>query len=119
MGMFERAVPILPVRDVDAALAFYERLGFEVRAYEGGGYGYVTDEAVEIHLGQTGEADGGPVSAYLHVTDADAVAAVWRVLGVEVRGPQDTAWGRREGAMVDPDGNVIRFGAPLDGDAAG
>jgi len=25
----------------------------------------------------------------------------------------DTEWGQREGAHVDPDGNVIRFGSPL------
>jgi uncharacterized glyoxalase superfamily protein PhnB len=32
---------------------------------------------------------------------------------VEVRPPMDTEWGQREGAVVDPDGNVIRFGSPL------
>jgi hypothetical protein len=30
-----------------------------------------------------------------------------------VHGPQDTAWGQHEGALVDPDNNVIRFGSPL------
>jgi len=31
--------------------------------------------------------------------------------------PQDTEWGRREGAVIDPDGNVIRFGSALRGRA--
>jgi uncharacterized glyoxalase superfamily protein PhnB len=46
------------------------------------------------------------------VTDADAVAAEWRAVGAEIHGPQDTEWGQHEGALVDPDGNVIRFGSP-------
>jgi catechol 2,3-dioxygenase-like lactoylglutathione lyase family enzyme len=37
--MFERVAPIFPVRDLDGALAFYARLGFDVRRYAGGGYG--------------------------------------------------------------------------------
>lgn len=37
----------------------------------------------------------------------------WRDAGVEVHMPQDTGWGRREGAVVDPDGNVIRVSSPI------
>ena len=29
-----------------------------------------------------------------------------------MHGPEDTEWGQHEGALVDPDGNVIRFGSP-------
>jgi len=34
-----RVAPIFSVRDLDAAIRFYRRLGFTVRAYSGGGYG--------------------------------------------------------------------------------
>lgn len=30
-----------------------------------------------------------------------------------VSAPEDTGWGKREGALVDLDGNVIRFGSPV------
>ncbi|TVY99054.1 dioxygenase [Trebonia kvetii] len=30
--------------------------------------------------------------------------------------PQDTEWGQHEGVLVDPDGNVIRFGSPMNAD---
>jgi catechol 2,3-dioxygenase-like lactoylglutathione lyase family enzyme len=111
--MFDRAVPILPVRDVGAALAFYARLGFEVRAYaDGTDYGYATREGVELHLGRVGDVDHPGASAYVHVADADTVAAEWRAAGAEVHGPQDTEWGQHEGALVDQDGNVLRFGSP-------
>jgi uncharacterized glyoxalase superfamily protein PhnB len=52
-------------------------------------------------------------SAYLWVEDADELAAAWRSAGVQVHSPEDTEWGQHEGAVVDPDGNVIRFGSPM------
>lgn len=54
-----------------------------------------------------------PGSAYLFADDADQLATAWRAAGVEVHTPQDTEWGQHEGALVDPDGNVIRFGSPM------
>jgi uncharacterized glyoxalase superfamily protein PhnB len=50
---------------------------------------------------------------YLHVDDADQLAAEWRKAGVPVTGPQDYDYGKREGSHLDPDGNKIRFGSPL------
>ena len=111
MATAHRVAPILPVRDIEAALDYYQRLGFSVRAYQGGGYGFASYDGVEIHLGVPG-ADHRPASAYLFVDDADAFAAQWRAAGAEVHGPEDTEWGQHEGALVDPDGNVIRFGSP-------
>jgi catechol 2,3-dioxygenase-like lactoylglutathione lyase family enzyme len=109
--MLRRAAPILPVRDLERALAFYATLGFNVRAYDGGGYGFATRDSVELHLGV--EADPARTSAYLHVDDADALAVAWRAVGAEVHGPVDTEWRQHEGAFVDPDGNVLRFGSPM------
>lgn len=112
MATAHRIAPIFSVRDLDAAMDFYRRLGFSVRAYHGGGYGFATRDEVEIHLGVPSR-EHHPGSAYLFVDDADGLAAEWRAAGVEVHPPQDTEWGRHEGALVDPDGNVIRFGSPL------
>jgi catechol 2,3-dioxygenase-like lactoylglutathione lyase family enzyme len=111
--MFARVAPIFPVHDVAAALDFYARLGFDVRTYVGDDYGFASRDAVEIHLGRVADGDRHPAAAYLHVLDADAVAVEWRAAGAEVHGPQDTEWGQREGALVDPDRNVIRFGSPI------
>jgi hypothetical protein len=30
-----------------------------------------------------------------------------------VEGPHDEDYGKREGSVTDPDGNVIRFGSPI------
>lgn len=109
----ERIAPIFAVRDLDAALAYYERLGFAVRAYSGGGYGFATREGVELHLGVVPDERWTRNSAYLFVADSEELAAAWRSAGVEVHPPEDTEWGQHEGAIVDPDGNVIRFGSPM------
>ena len=110
----EQIAPIFAVSDVTAALEFYERLGFVTRRYRGGTeYGFASRAEVELHLGLARPGLAGTSSAYLFVDDADALAAQWSLAGAEVHPPQDTEWGKHEGALVDPDGNVIRFGSPI------
>jgi predicted enzyme related to lactoylglutathione lyase len=113
MSAFKRIAPIFAVRDLQAAMAHYERLGFATREYEGGGYGFATRDGIEIHLGVVSADDHRINSAYLFVEDADQLAATWRAAGVNIHSPVDTEWGQHEGAVVDPDGNVIRFGSPM------
>jgi catechol 2,3-dioxygenase-like lactoylglutathione lyase family enzyme len=110
-----RAAPIFPVSDLDAALAYYRALGFGARPWRGGGYGFVTFDGAEIHLGvehDLGKRPDRRATAYLFVEDAGALARTWLAAGGDVRLPQDTEWGQHEGVLVDPDGNVIRFGSP-------
>jgi predicted enzyme related to lactoylglutathione lyase len=115
MATINRSAPIFPVRDLQTSLAHYQRLGFDIREYEGGGYGYVTRDGVEIHLGVVPDISPSSAkhSAYLWVDDADELAAAWQTAGGEVHMPEDTEWGQHEGALVDPDGNVLRFGSPI------
>jgi catechol 2,3-dioxygenase-like lactoylglutathione lyase family enzyme len=105
--------PIFPVSDLAAALAYYRGLGFRAREWPGGGYGFITFERAEIHLGLEPEMRADRrATAYLFVEDADVLARTWLAAGGDVRLPEDTDWGQHEGALVDPDGNVIRFGSP-------
>jgi uncharacterized glyoxalase superfamily protein PhnB len=114
MATLCRVAPILGVRDVAAALAHYERLGFATRAYDGAEYGFATRDGVELHLGGVPQgSEWTRTTAYLYVEDADYLAAEWHAAGAEVHGPEDTEWGQHEGALVDLDGNVIRFGSPM------
>jgi catechol 2,3-dioxygenase-like lactoylglutathione lyase family enzyme len=112
-----RVAPVFPVSDLATALGYYRGLGFGVRRWHGGGYGFVTFDGAEIHLGV--DPDLRPdrrATAYLFVEDADALARTWLAAGADVRPPQDTDWGQHEGVLIDPDGNVIRFGSPMDSD---
>ncbi|MEV0616357.1 VOC family protein [Nonomuraea sp. NPDC050404] len=115
---FEEVAPVLPVRDLDASMERYRRLGFSVRAYEGGDrYAFAERGSVSLHLTEWDEHDplrtGGAV--YLYVSDADALHAQWVAAGVEGRlgEPTDTDYGLREFAYVDPEGTLHRVGSPL------
>jgi catechol 2,3-dioxygenase-like lactoylglutathione lyase family enzyme len=115
---FESVAPVLPTRDVPAALARYERLGFEVSVYDGGDfYGFASRGAVSLHLSRVNNVDPKTtlVATYIYVSDADALYAEWSSSGVEGRfhPPTDTDYGLREGAYVDPDGSLLRYGSPL------
>ena len=110
---------MFPVSDLAAALAYYRRLGFGAREWHGGGYGFITFAGAEIHLDVEPHLDTRPdrgSTAYLFVEDAGALARTWLAAGGDVRIPQDTEWGQHEGVLVDPDGNRIRFGSPMNAD---
>lgn len=106
---------VLPVRDLTAALEHYERLGFSVRTYHGGGYGYAERDGVNLHLNVVPNLNPAATTSavYLYVDDADLLFAEWRSAGASGQffEPQDTEYGLREGAHLDRDGNLIRFGS--------
>ena len=107
---------ILPVRDLDAALDHYHRLGFRVAAYDGG-YGYAVRGAADLHLAVRHGLDPrrNASAVYLYVDDAEALYAEWRAAGVEGQffEPHDTEYGLREAAHIDRDGNLLKFGSRL------
>ena len=114
-------IPILAARDIAETVGFYERLGFAVvRLYDAFGPPYLLlrRDDVELHFVHSPETDpqeshGG---CYLRRADAQAVYDEWEPLGLgEVHPPRDTPWGMREFFLVDPSGNLIRIGTPLDG----
>lgn len=112
----ERASPVLPVSDIDRAVDHYRTLGFNVRVYEGAAaYAFAARNDIELHLARVRDLDPATnTSAYfLYVDDADALYASWRLAEIEGRlvAPVDTEYGLREGAHVDPDGNLVRFGS--------
>jgi uncharacterized glyoxalase superfamily protein PhnB len=72
------------------------------------------DRDLTIHLAHAGGGElAGHGALYIHCHDADRVAEEWRQAGLEVDGPRDEDYGKREGSIADPDGNVIRFGSPI------
>mgnify|MGYP001268533954 CR=1 FL=1 len=103
---------MLPVADLTRAVAHYEGLGFEVTTYDGGSaYALANRDDVWLHLGQVDGYSGerSVVSVYLYVEDAAALAEEWG------DGPPGaTDYGLREGHHLDPDGNLLRYGSPLD-----
>jgi catechol 2,3-dioxygenase-like lactoylglutathione lyase family enzyme len=114
---------ILAVRDVDAAVALYAKLGFETRIYEqrlSDGraiYGYLRRDQVALHLGLVADLDPkrNTTSVYIYVDDPDALHREWSVvIGTShLTPPEDMPWGMREMTYRDPDGNALRIGRIL------
>lgn len=110
--------PIFPTRDLGASVERYARLGFATSTFDDDGvaiYGFLERNGVHVHLTPFDELDPARTTsaAYLYVDDADALSAEWRAAGVEghFHPVHATDYGLREGAYVDPDGNLIRFGS--------
>ena len=106
--------PVFPVKDLRRALDHYASLGFVTNADAGGDeYGFADRDGIGLHL----EAGPGrdPGQTYLYVEDADALYEEWTRPGIggSTRRVHDTEYRLREGAHIDPDGNLIRFGSPL------
>jgi hypothetical protein len=106
--------PIFKVANVARSVAWFEGAGFEV-SFHDDSYAFAhRDRDLTIHLAQAvGVEVAGHCALYIHCKEADRVADEWRQAGVEVNGPQDEEYGKREGFVSDPDGNVIRFGSPI------
>jgi hypothetical protein len=105
--------PVFTVADVARSAAWFARAGFDV-SFHDDTYALAHRELdLTVHLA---EADGDEVPGhgvlYLHCQDADRMAHEWAQAGIRVDGPEDRDYGKREGSVTDPDGNVIRFGAP-------
>ena len=115
MSSFERVAPVLPVRDMRAAIEHYRALGFEVGEYDDPPtYAFASRDGVHLHLALVESLDPtqSMVSVYLYVSDAKALAEEWASLPGRHVAPRDTEYDLSEGAHIDPDGNLIRFGSP-------
>jgi hypothetical protein len=102
------------VADLDRALALYAAIGFLTGRHEDT-YGFTAWAGLELHLTVVPGHDPLRTAAavFLHVPDADAVAALLLAAAVGRTMPVDTDSSIREGAHVDPDGNLLRFGSPI------
>jgi len=110
--------PVFPVRDIDRAVEHYRKLGFAVRLYEGpDAYAFAERDGIEIHLALVEDLKPrkNMSAVYLYVDDADALFEEWSSAEIDGRlvEPTETSYGLREGACLDRDANLIRFGSGI------
>jgi catechol 2,3-dioxygenase-like lactoylglutathione lyase family enzyme len=119
MEATDRAIPILPSREIGATLAFYRRLGFAGAAHAAdAGYAILARGALELHFFRHPTLVPAESSAgcYLRVGDVAAIHRDFAAAGLPRHGIpridalEDKPWGLREFAIVDPDGNLLRIG---------
>ena len=115
---FQRAMPVLQVRDVMASEAFYcGKLGFSSHGTWGDPpvFAIVQRGAVTIALDQSRDGSRPPRQqywqAYIYVSDADALRAELAAGGVDiVRDIETTPYGCRDFDIRDPDGHILGLG---------
>jgi uncharacterized protein (DUF952 family) len=114
-GAFIGSSSILPSLDLNRTAGWYEQLGFVVGGLYPGEYLILNRDGFDLHfffqtLLKPDENDHG---AYFWVDDAFALHAEWLAAGVPGRlvAPVRAEYGINEGAYVDPDGNLLRFGS--------
>lgn len=107
-------VPIVPAREFQRSIAFYQALGFQADLYDGGlEYCFLHIDGCTVHLRKAGprEFTDNPGGLYVYVDDADAFHARLIANGITPLGPpKDCPWRCREFAVSDPDGLLIRIG---------
>ncbi|MDP1911006.1 MAG: ankyrin repeat domain-containing protein, partial [Hyphomicrobium sp.] len=117
---FSSAIPILNVKSVPAAMAYYiEKLGFK-KHWDWGApptFGAVTRDEVELFLCQGGQ--GGPGTwVSIFVQDVDLLFEEYQRRGAKIRQvPTNFPWGIREMNVEDLDGHRLRMGSAATGPA--
>ncbi|MYW68821.1 VOC family protein [Streptomyces sp. SID8379] len=124
-----RLAPIMPSRDLTVSTDFYAALGFTVDGhYPDDGYLILVRDEAELHFFHAPETDPLTTAhgAYLRLDGGahvvDALHEEWRDGGPSADPyatprlvePDDTVYGMREFALVDPDGNLLRIGSALE-----
>ncbi|HEX2726162.1 MAG TPA: VOC family protein [Beijerinckiaceae bacterium] len=124
-GPRERATvaPILPARDFEQTAQFYEALGFAVASLYQPPDAYLIMRRgdVELHFFPHAELDPATsiCGCYIRTGEVDVVYEAFARAGLPATGiPRLTPlserpWGMREFAVIDPNGSLLRIGAPL------
>ena len=121
------------VRDMDAAVTFYRRLGLEIPDYTpewdahhrsanvGGGRGFDLDSVVftrQWDEGWGGRKNGAGCVVVFKVATREEVDEVYDdLVGAGYRSqqaPYDAFWGARFAVIEDPDGNAVGLMSPVD-----
>jgi catechol 2,3-dioxygenase-like lactoylglutathione lyase family enzyme len=115
------ALPVLYVRDVTAAAAFWrEKLGFRIDFLHGepAFYGAVSRDGACLHLkfvhaevfGPGRIEEEGLIMAYVPVRNLKALVAEFQARDVAFsQPPTKQAWGGTDVHVLDPDGNRVAF----------
>jgi len=115
---FPKAVPEIPVTDVDKAAAYYVNvLGFTFDwGDDRGGIGGISQGQCRMFLTNAsfreGYGTGGPVMVWLNLDSKEEVDELfqrWKEAGAKILAePEDKPWNLREFRVADLDGNQLR-----------
>jgi catechol 2,3-dioxygenase-like lactoylglutathione lyase family enzyme len=104
-------VPVVPVTEIAAAVAFYrDQLGFTV-AFEAGDYVGVTRDEAMLHLDGVVNNAAGRVTCRIETSGVDGLYAELEPRGVvDPEEPiRNMPWGSRQFSILDCCGNRVTF----------
>ncbi|WP_179380719.1 VOC family protein [Jannaschia marina] len=105
-----RAMPVVAVRDVAAAAAFWGRAGFATLGVWGDGFSIVQRGDVTFGL-RKGTPVAGDWVAYVYVSDVDALHVELSDAGLATTGiRRNEHYGCDDFEVHDPDGQIVLFG---------
>ncbi|NYE36399.1 catechol 2,3-dioxygenase-like lactoylglutathione lyase family enzyme [Nocardioides cavernae] len=111
--MVDHATPNLPSRDLDATVAFYDALGFEVGFHDPGWLVLQRGTLVLEFFPDPGmDPASSAASCCLRVDDLDGLYAVCAGAGIE---ETHLGWPRRHPPQVEDSGMRIAYVVDLDG----
>jgi uncharacterized glyoxalase superfamily protein PhnB len=116
---FPKAVPEIPVEDIDKALAYYEKcLGFNIDwdDKEGGGIAGISQGKCRMFLTngmfREGYGNAAPMLVWLNLDskqEVDELHEIWKASGAKIVSPVESKpWKLREFTVSDLDGNLFR-----------
>jgi catechol 2,3-dioxygenase-like lactoylglutathione lyase family enzyme len=114
----DRATPNLPSSDFNRTEGFYSRLGFK-RRWRDEGWMILERGSVTIEFFHDPAVDPATsrFSCCLRLDGLDAFFAQCQAAGIpqqrtgwpRIHAPQTESWGGRVGALIDPDGTLLRL----------
>jgi catechol 2,3-dioxygenase-like lactoylglutathione lyase family enzyme len=105
------AIPILASLNLQETLAFYrDRLGFAGHSFSD--YAVLRRDTIELHFWLTTDRSHPEhTSCFIRGPGVPALHAEFARQGVPGLSPfEDKPWGLREFHLIDPHGNLLRFG---------
>jgi catechol 2,3-dioxygenase-like lactoylglutathione lyase family enzyme len=115
---FQAVSPRLPVGDVEEALTFYvSRLGFRLGWKWGDPltHANVCRDSVALDLIASPPDRRGTAMAYVQLSGVDAYFSELKARNVTLGELEDRAYRMRDFEIIDPYGNRLAFGEPIDG----
>ena len=110
-AQIKSTIPVLASLNLSESVAFYtDRLGFtKVGQYDD--YAIVVRDGAEIHFWSCPDRNiAENTSCYIRVMDTQRLFEEFAGKGVPVKQPAVRPWGMKELYVIDPHGNLLKFG---------
>lgn len=112
-AQIKSTIPVLASLDLQESVDFYtNRLGFKsIGRYDD--YAIVVRDAAEIHFWLCKERQiAENTSCYIRVADISGLHQELTASGLMAKEPLLQPWGMKELYVIDPHGNLLKFGEP-------